>query len=87
MLSEQRLAAGEDLSVWLVLAVNHLGGSSHTPHPDPLHSTAKGEGISSPHWRGEDQGEGRESEPETTTFGQTRNFAVACGAETAAELG
>ena len=57
--------------VRLFLAVNHLAGSSHNPHPDPLPSPAKGEGISSPRLRGEDQGEGPLIEPVTATFNRT----------------
>ena len=41
------------------------------PHPNPLPSPAKGEGISSPRFRGEDQGEGALIEPVTATFNHT----------------
>gem|GEM_PF-2523941 len=57
--------------VRLFLAVNRLGSSSHNPHPDPLPSPAKGEGISSPRLRGEDQGEGPLIDPVTATFNHT----------------
>ena len=64
----------------LFLAVNDLGSSSHNPHPNPLPSPAKGEGISSPRLRGEDQepvlslpkDEGPLIEPVTATFNCTR---------------
>ena len=60
----------------LFLAVNDLGSSSHNPHPNPLPSPAKGEGISSPRLRGEDQGEGPLIEPVTATFNHNQIWLV-----------